>query len=66
VSEPGPERVLYEVRLALAGEVRLVRLRAESVDEARAVLATHYPGWHPLKVHRWVGEGWVASPPSPA
>jgi hypothetical protein len=60
-----PPRDLYEVRLVLAHEFRLVRLRAESPEAARAVLAAHYPGWDPLEVTRWAGEGWVVTPPTP-
>ena len=65
MSEPVPTRELYEVRLALARECRLVRLRAESVDEACAVVANHYPGWDALEIHRWAGEGWVVATAPP-
>jgi hypothetical protein len=65
VSAPDLVRELYEVRLALAGESRLVRLRAENLDAARAIIAAHYPGWDLRAVHRWVGEGWVVAPAAP-
>jgi hypothetical protein len=65
VSDPDPVRELYEVRLALAGECRLVRLRAESLEAARAIIADHYPGWDLRDVHRWVGEGWVVAAAAP-
>jgi hypothetical protein len=61
VSDLDPVRELYEVQLALAGETRLVRLRAESLDAARAIIAGHYPGWELRAVQRWAGEGWVGT-----
>jgi hypothetical protein len=52
--------VLYEVRLGLASETRLVRVRAIGPEYAVREVCDQFPGWHFLEVRQWHGEGWVA------
>ncbi|HJY45833.1 MAG TPA: hypothetical protein VJ301_14520 [Propionibacteriaceae bacterium] len=60
VSEP--RRYLYEIRLVLAEQSKLVRVRAPDADHARATLALQYPGWRAVHTTRWGGDDWVLAP----
>jgi hypothetical protein len=60
-----PQRYLFEVTLILAEQSKVVRVREPDATHARATLAAHYPGWQPVEIQRWGGEGWVvATPPA--
>ncbi|HJY46683.1 MAG TPA: hypothetical protein VJ301_18865 [Propionibacteriaceae bacterium] len=56
---PAQDRVLYECRLVLASDCRIVRVREATPEQAIATVGATYPGWTVLTVHQWAGEGWV-------
>lgn len=51
--------VLYEVRLGLASETRLVRVRAPDPEQAIHDVLTQFPGWAFVDLVRWQGESWI-------
>lgn len=53
------ERTLYEIRLRLADDTRVVRVRHMDADRAVADVTASYPGWVVDTVTRWADGAWL-------